>query len=83
MTRFFFFFFFFISYFPFSLFLSAKLTNPSLCFSPLSFPLLFKVELANMNRLFFRPNQSGMMKTDASVMTLTEINPDVEFVSKR
>jgi len=38
-----------------------------------------KVELANMNRLFFRPEQSGMSKVDASVATLTGINPDVVF----
>ncbi|PKA55257.1 Ubiquitin-like modifier-activating enzyme 5 [Apostasia shenzhenica] len=35
------------------------------------------VELANMNRLFFRPDQVGMMKTDAAAQTLTDINPDV------
>ncbi|GLJ49460.1 hypothetical protein SUGI_1047780 [Cryptomeria japonica] len=35
------------------------------------------VELANMNRLFFRPEQVGMTKTDAAVQTLTNINPDV------
>lgn len=35
------------------------------------------VELANMNRLFFRPDQVGMTKTDAAVQTLSEINPDV------
>lgn len=35
------------------------------------------VELANMNRLFFKPDQAGMTKTDAAVQTLTEINPDV------
>jgi molybdopterin/thiamine biosynthesis adenylyltransferase len=38
-----------------------------------------KVELANMNRLFFRPEQAGMTKTAASVQTLTDINPDVIF----
>lgn len=38
-----------------------------------------KVELANMNRLFFRPDQAGMSKVEASKQTLTEINPDVEF----
>jgi len=37
------------------------------------------VELANMNRLFFRPNQVGMTKTQAAQETLTEINPDVIF----
>lgn len=35
------------------------------------------VELANMNRLFFRPDQAGMTKTDAAVETLGGINPDV------
>lgn len=38
-----------------------------------------KVEFANMNRLFFRPDQSGMSKVEAAVNTLREINPDVEF----
>ncbi len=36
-----------------------------------------RVELANMNRLFFKPDQCGMTKTDAAVQTLREINPDV------
>ncbi|GBF87302.1 ubiquitin-like modifier-activating enzyme 5 [Raphidocelis subcapitata] len=36
-----------------------------------------KVELANMNRLFFRPEQCGMTKTDAAAQTLGGINPDV------
>jgi len=36
-----------------------------------------KVELANMNRLFFWPEQVGMTKTDAAAQTLAEINPDV------
>ncbi|KAL7112023.1 hypothetical protein ACP275_05G126700 [Erythranthe tilingii] len=40
-----------------------------------------KVELANMNRLFFRPEQAGMTKTDAAVQTLTDINPDVVLES--
>ncbi|XP_068655665.1 ubiquitin-like modifier-activating enzyme 5 [Aristolochia californica] len=39
------------------------------------------VELANMNRLFFRPEQVGMTKTDAAVHTLSEINPDVVLES--
>ncbi|KFK42871.1 hypothetical protein AALP_AA1G049700 [Arabis alpina] len=39
------------------------------------------VELANMNRLFFRPDQVGMTKTDAAVQTLSEINPDVVLES--
>merc|ERR1719220_3379922 len=38
-----------------------------------------KVELANMNRLFYRPEQSGLSKVDASVATLKGINPDVEL----
>ena len=37
------------------------------------------VELANMNRLFFRPEQSGMTKTAAAVQTLADINPDVKL----
>eukprot|EP00742_Colponemidia_sp_Colp-10_P001274 GILJ01001372.1.p1 GENE.GILJ01001372.1~~GILJ01001372.1.p1 ORF type:complete len:411 (+),score=80.22 GILJ01001372.1:170-1234(+) len=37
------------------------------------------VELANMNRLFFRPDQAGMSKVEASRQTLSAINPDVEF----
>ena len=39
------------------------------------------VELANMNRLFFRPEHAGMTKTDAAVRTLRDINPDVEYES--
>ncbi len=38
-----------------------------------------KVELANMNRLFFRPEHSGMSKVEAAEKTLIDINPDVEF----
>ncbi|XP_052674974.1 ubiquitin-like modifier-activating enzyme 5 [Crassostrea angulata] len=38
-----------------------------------------KVELANMNRLFFQPHQSGMSKVEAAERTLKDINPDVEF----
>lgn len=40
-----------------------------------------KVELANMNRLFFRPEQSGLSKVDAAVETLRNINPDVSYES--
>lgn len=36
-----------------------------------------QVELANMNRLFFRPEHCGMTKTDAAAVTLSAINPDV------
>jgi ubiquitin-like modifier-activating enzyme 5 len=38
-----------------------------------------KVELANMNRLFFRPDQSGLSKVAAARDTLLDINPDVMF----
>lgn len=38
-----------------------------------------KVELANMNRLFFKPDQSGLSKVEAARATLTDINPDVQF----
>ncbi|XP_054717210.1 ubiquitin-like modifier-activating enzyme 5 [Uloborus diversus] len=38
-----------------------------------------KVELANMNRLFFQPHQAGLSKVDAASKTLYAINPDVEF----
>lgn len=38
-----------------------------------------KVELANMNRLFFRPDQSGLSKVAAARDTLLDINPDVTF----
>jgi len=37
------------------------------------------VEIANMNRLFFRPEQAGMKKTEAAAQTLSDINPDVKF----
>ncbi|XP_017122341.1 ubiquitin-like modifier-activating enzyme 5 [Drosophila elegans] len=38
-----------------------------------------KVELANMNRLFFTPDQAGLSKVDAAVDTLSFINPDVRI----
>ncbi|XP_046338365.1 ubiquitin-like modifier-activating enzyme 5 isoform X2 [Haliotis rufescens] len=38
-----------------------------------------KVELANMNRLFYQPSQAGMSKVEAAERTLRDINPDVEF----
>lgn len=38
-----------------------------------------KVELANMNRLFFQPHQAGLSKVDAAAKTLFSINPDVKF----
>ncbi|CEG49181.1 ubiquitin-like modifier-activating enzyme 5 [Plasmopara halstedii] len=37
------------------------------------------VEIANMNRLFFRPEQAGLTKTAAAKQTLHSINPDVIF----
>lgn len=40
-----------------------------------------KVELANMNRLFFTPDQSGLSKVEAARDTLTNINPDVEVLT--
>ncbi|RZF41577.1 hypothetical protein LSTR_LSTR000291 [Laodelphax striatellus] len=36
-----------------------------------------KVEMANMNRLFFQPHQAGLSKVEAAALTLTGINPDV------
>ncbi|XP_031439931.1 ubiquitin-like modifier-activating enzyme 5 [Clupea harengus] len=38
-----------------------------------------KVELANMNRLFFQPHQAGFSKVKAAEHTLRNINPDVIF----
>ena len=32
-----------------------------------------------MNRLFFKPDQSGLSKVEAAKATLTDINPDVQF----
>lgn len=40
-----------------------------------------KVELANMNRLFFTPDQAGLSKVDAAARTLQFINPDVEIIT--
>ncbi|KAL1492810.1 hypothetical protein ABEB36_010992 [Hypothenemus hampei] len=40
-----------------------------------------KVELANMNRLFFQPHQSGLSKVDAAAETLKNINPDVDILT--
>jgi ubiquitin-like modifier-activating enzyme 5 len=36
-----------------------------------------KVELANMNRLFYTPDQIGLYKIEAAKITLEKINPDV------
>ncbi|KAH8288142.1 hypothetical protein KR054_003280 [Drosophila jambulina] len=38
-----------------------------------------KVELANMNRLFFTPDQAGLSKVEAAARTLGFINPDVRI----
>ncbi|XP_023328548.1 ubiquitin-like modifier-activating enzyme 5 [Eurytemora carolleeae] len=38
-----------------------------------------KVEMANMNRLFFQPHQAGLSKVEAAARTLENINPDVQF----
>ncbi|KAJ8872140.1 hypothetical protein PR048_025742 [Dryococelus australis] len=38
-----------------------------------------KVELANMNRLFFQPHQAGLSKVEAAAWTLAAINPDVSI----
>ncbi|MCQ2821516.1 MAG: HesA/MoeB/ThiF family protein [archaeon] len=35
-----------------------------------------KIESANMNRLFYTPEQIGMTKVEAAKQTLTKINPD-------
>lgn len=40
-----------------------------------------KVEMANMNRLFFQPHQAGLTKVQAAADTLSYINPDVQFDS--
>lgn len=40
-----------------------------------------KVELANMNRLFFTPDQAGLSKVDAAAETLNFINPDVTILT--
>lgn len=38
-----------------------------------------KVEMANMNRLFFQPHQAGQSKVEAAAKTLQNINPDVDI----
>lgn len=40
-----------------------------------------KVELANMNRLFFTPDQAGLSKVEAAARTLQFINPDVQILT--
>lgn len=36
-----------------------------------------KVELANMNRMFYLPSHEGLAKVDAAKKSLLDINPDV------
>lgn len=38
-----------------------------------------RVELANMNRLFFTPSQIGSSKVQAAEETLQSVNPDIEI----
>lgn len=38
-----------------------------------------RVELANMNRMFYTPSHEGMAKVEAAKISLTQINPDVEI----
>jgi ubiquitin-like modifier-activating enzyme 5 len=35
-----------------------------------------KVELANMNRMFYLPSHEGLAKVDAAKKSLYDINPD-------
>jgi ubiquitin-like modifier-activating enzyme 5 len=38
-----------------------------------------KVELANMNRMFYLPSHAGLAKVEAAKQSLSEINPDTEI----
>ncbi|EGT52627.1 hypothetical protein CAEBREN_09781 [Caenorhabditis brenneri] len=38
-----------------------------------------KVEIANMNRLFYQPDQAGLSKVEAARDTLIHVNPDVQI----
>ena len=40
-----------------------------------------RLEMANMNRMIYKPNQIGMYKVNALSEYLSEINPDVEIVA--
>lgn len=40
-----------------------------------------KVEIANMNRLFYTPNQVGLTKVEAAKLTLEGINPNTKIVA--
>lgn len=39
-----------------------------------------KVELANMNRMFYLPEHQGKYKVEAAKLSLNNINPDVDVV---
>jgi len=39
-----------------------------------------KVELANMNRMFYLPEHKGLYKVEAAKLSLNNINPDVDIV---
>ena len=51
-------------------------TEPVLCRQLLLFDY-DKVELANMNRLFYQAHHAGLSKVEAAARTLVSINPDV------
>ena len=38
-----------------------------------------RVELANMNRMFYLPSHEGLAKVEAAKKSLADINPDVEI----
>lgn len=38
-----------------------------------------RVELANMNRMFYLPSHQGLAKVEAAKLSLEQINPDVEI----
>ena len=38
-----------------------------------------RVELANMNRMFYLPSHQGLAKVEAAKISLEQINPDVEI----
>jgi ubiquitin-like modifier-activating enzyme 5 len=40
-----------------------------------------KVELANMNRMFYLPSHEGLAKVEAAKKSLNDINPDTEIES--
>ncbi|XP_046384667.1 ubiquitin-like modifier-activating enzyme 5 [Ischnura elegans] len=40
-----------------------------------------RVEMANMNRLFYQPHQAGLAKVEAACQALLHINPDVSIAT--